>query len=149
MHSSAPVKNGSRLLNIGTGVETSVNRLTEAIIAATGFNGAGYGPRGLATCHVPSSTPEPPSTSSAGSPGPAWRMGSQAPSSGSGGRRPALAEEIVLDVPDQVCCPSGAGHHTEATDHGTRDLGRLPHNQVGGGGHPSAIVISVTSRVRP
>jgi UDP-glucose 4-epimerase len=36
---------GSRLLNIGTGVETSVNRLTQAIIAATGFKGApGYGP---------------------------------------------------------------------------------------------------------
>jgi UDP-glucose 4-epimerase len=38
-------RGGSRLLNIGTGVETSVNRLTEAIITATGFKGAaGYGP---------------------------------------------------------------------------------------------------------
>ena len=68
MHSSAPAKEAaSRLLNIGTGVETSVNRLTEAIIAATGFNGARIRPLAGWRCAVPaSSTPEPPSTSSAG-----------------------------------------------------------------------------------
>ena len=53
-----------------------------------------------------------------------------------GSRRPALAEEIVLDVPDQVRCPSGAGHHTEA--HGPRHKGpRSPSPSPGRRRRPS------------
>ena len=72
-------RGGSRLLNIGTGVETTVNRLTDAIIAAIGFKGGSWLRPSAApvTFSARWSIRLPPRRSSDGSRGRHWTRGSQ------------------------------------------------------------------------